>query len=53
MFKDDQRWSERFEELKSFYKENGHSDVPTYYKSDPQCGTWYLNRDVVTRYIGN
>ena len=25
---DEQNWNKQFEELKAFYKENGHSDVP-------------------------
>jgi hypothetical protein len=32
---DEQRWNEQFEELKAFFKENGHSAVPLRYNDNP------------------
>ena len=34
------RWNERFEELKTFYKKNGHSNVPARYQDNPPLGQW-------------
>lgn len=40
----EQKWNERFEELKAFHKEHGHSDVPVRYKENTKLGWWVNNQ---------
>lgn len=36
----EQAWRNRFEELRTFYAENGHSDVPQTYSKNKSLGKW-------------
>ena len=36
----EQAWKNRFEELRAFYAENGHSDVPQTYSKNKSLGKW-------------
>ena len=39
-FNQEQKWSMRFEELKTFFLAHGHSDVPVVYTDNPSLGRW-------------
>jgi hypothetical protein len=43
---DEQNWNKQFEELKAFYKEHGHSDVPQAYNDNPTLGRWCYKQRV-------
>jgi len=36
----EQAWNDKFEELRAFHAENGHSDVPQTYKKNKPLGKW-------------
>ncbi len=36
----EQAWNNKFEELYTFYQENGHADVPQTYKKNKSLGKW-------------
>ena len=36
----DEKWSERYQQLKEFYRANGHSVVPYHYKAFPPLAWW-------------
>ena len=40
----EQRWLQRFQELKAFYKEKGHSNVPNMYTENQPLGRWVENQ---------
>ena len=41
----EQKWNARFEELKTYFEENGHSDIPVDYKVNKPLGSWaYVQR---------
>jgi hypothetical protein len=43
----EQKWNARFEELKTYFEENGHSDIPVHHKVNKPLGTWaYAQRKI-------
>jgi len=50
----DEKWNDKFEELKSFKKLHGHTMVPQRYKVNPQLGQWVnIQRIRYKHTIGN
>lgn len=40
----EERWNEMIEELKSFRKKYGHTEIPQEYEENPQLGRWVMNQ---------
>jgi hypothetical protein len=40
----EQKWNKRFEDLKTYFEENRHSNVPGHYKSNSALSSWVYNQ---------